>query len=258
MNGDPTRLAQVVSNLLTNAARYTDVGGQIVLSANRNNEGQLRISVKDNGVGISEEMQAQIFELFFQGKQNIDRAHGGLGIGLSIVKNIVELHGGTVKAKSRGIGSGSEFIVTLPALTLSPTSGEMAPAQMDALEAGCKRRVMLVDDNEDAANALGTLLESHGHEVEIFYDPVTALSAVPHFKPEIAVLDIGLPVLNGYELAVKLRSVMGEQPCRLIALTGYGQEADKAKSELAGFEKHLVKPVSLNQLAGLINSPDLH
>jgi PAS domain S-box-containing protein len=258
MNGDPTRLAQVVSNLLTNAARYTDIGGQIVLSANQDNEGQLRISVKDNGVGISEEMQAQIFELFFQGKQNIDRAHGGLGIGLSIVKNIVELHGGTVKAKSRGAGSGSEFIVTLPALRLAPESAAMVPAQMGVLEEGCKRRVMLVDDNEDAANALGTLLESHGHEVEIFYDPVTALSAAQHFKPEIAVLDIGLPVLNGYELAAKLRSVMGEQPCRLIALTGYGQEADKAKSQIAGFEKHLVKPVCLNQLAGLINSPDLH
>lgn len=254
INADPTRIAQVVSNLLTNAARYTDSGGEITLSARREDD-QLRISVQDNGVGIAEEMQAQIFELFFQGKQNIDRAHGGLGIGLAIVKNIVELHRGTVESKSRGVGLGSEFIVRLPIKASGPATADVKANQHNALEAAiCKRRVMLVDDNEDAVDALGTLLEASGHEVQVFYDPVAALSAVQHFKPEIAVLDIGLPVLSGYELATQMRALMREQHCRFIALSGYGQEADKIRSKAVGFEQHLVKPVRLDQIASLINS----
>lgn len=257
MNGDPVRLAQVVANLLTNAARYTDNGGQIVLSVRQESVNQLWISVKDNGAGIPEEMLVQIFELFYQQKQNIDRAQGGLGIGLSIVKNIVALHGGTVEAKSHGLGYGSEFILKLPVRSLSVAHRE--PVTVHAAEVKtmvCKRRVLLVDDNVDAASTLGKLLEASGHEVEVFNDPVKALSAVRRFKPEIAVLDIGLPVLNGYDLAIQLRSALGSQSCRLIALTGYGLEADKAKSRAAGFEQHLLKPINPEQIISLINSAD--
>ncbi len=256
VQGDPMRLAQVVSNLLTNAARYTDTGGEIILSARRDNANQLCISVRDNGIGIPDEMLTQIFHLFFQRKQDIDRAQGGLGIGLSIVKNIIELHGGSVEAKSAGIGHGSEFILTLPvtSLLIKPESATAQTAEVETM--ACKRRIMVVDDNEDAADTLAELFELNGHEVKVFYDPIAALAGAPEFKPEIAVLDIGLPVLDGYELAARLRSVMDGLPCRLIALTGYGQEADKAKTQAAGFEQHLVKPVRMSQINQLLVSPD--
>jgi CheY-like chemotaxis protein len=254
MNGDPVRLAQVVANLLNNAARYTDSGGHIALSARQEGGNQLCISVKDNGAGIPEEMLVQIFELFYQGKQNIERAQGGLGIGLSIVKNLVALHGGTIEARSRGLGYGSEFVLKLPVKSLSAELAAPVAAPVSEVETAiCKRRILLVDDNVDAATTLERLLEASGHDVEVFSDPVSALSAVRRFKPEIAVLDIGLPVLNGYDLAAQLRSALDGQPCRFIALTGYGQEADRAKSHAAGFEQHLVKPISPEQIIGLIN-----
>lgn len=255
MTGDPVRLAQAVSNLLTNAARYTSKGGHIVLSATCVSSDCLCISVKDNGVGLSDSMLGSIFELFFQAKQTIDRTQGGLGIGLALVKNIVELHGGTVEAKSEGIGCGSEFVLKLPLNGLStklPALKETASLATSVQ----KRRIMLVDDNFDAVNTLGKLLELSGHNVELFDNPMEALSAVKRFNPEIAVLDIGLPVLNGYELADEIRAAMGDHSCRLIALTGYGQEADRAKSRAAGFEKHFVKPVSVDQVIRWINSDE--
>lgn len=257
MNGDPVRLAQVVANLLNNAARYTADGGQIALTASRESEDWLRISVKDNGAGMPEHVLAKIFNLFYQGKQNIDRAQGGLGIGLAIVKSITELHGGTAEARSRGVGHGSEFILRLPLHSPSASLPDLAPVRsVDAEASTCKRRILLVDDNVDAAATLGKLLESNGHQVAVFSDPVAALSAVQRVKPDVAILDIGLPVLSGYELAVQLRAAMGSQPCQLIALTGYGQEADKAKSRSAGFEHHLVKPINPKQIIGLLNVTD--
>jgi PAS domain S-box-containing protein len=252
MAGDPVRLAQVVTNLLTNAARYTENGGHITLSAARETEDVVRIIVKDDGIGIPDELLPRIFDLFLQGKQSLDRAAGGLGIGLSLVKNITELHGGTVKAESRGVGFGSEFILRLPIKSPSEKPAASDNMQSNALVPS-KRRVMLVDDNVDAVNTLEKLLTHCGHVVEVFNDPVAALSATPRFKPQIAVLDIGLPVLNGYDLALEMRSIMGDHPCRMIALTGYGQDVDRAKSQAAGFERHLVKPINPDQIISVVN-----
>jgi len=251
--GDPVRLAQVVSNLLTNAARYTEPGGHVRLRAGRENEDWLRISVTDDGVGMAPELRAQVFDLFFQGKRSIDRAEGGLGIGLSLVKNIVELHGGRVEARSEGKGRGSEFMVLLPLLTPGATAQDV-PALPQAAPSAARRRIMLVDDNVDGAETLARLLSAHGHEVRVFHEPIAALAAVPAFRPDLAVLDIGLPVLDGYELARRMRTLLDGHPCRLVALTGYGQEADKARSGQAGFERHLVKPVNPDLVVELVAS----
>jgi len=251
--GDPVRLAQVVSNLLTNAARYTEPGGHVRLRAGRADADWLRISVLDDGVGMAPELRAQVFDLFFQGKRSIDRAEGGLGIGLSLVKNIVELHGGRVEAKSEGKGRGSEFVVLLPLLTPGAAAEDSALPPLSAPSAA-RRRIMLVDDNVDGAETLARLLVAHGHEVRVFHEPIAALAAVRAFRPDLAVLDIGLPVLDGYELARRMRTLLDGHPCRLVALTGYGQEADKARSGQAGFERHLVKPVNPDLVVDLAAS----
>jgi PAS domain S-box-containing protein len=252
--GDPMRLAQVVANLLTNAARYTEPGGHVRLRAARDGNGWLRISVLDDGVGMAPALRAQVFDLFFQGKRSIDRAEGGLGIGLSLVKNIVELHGGRVEARSEGKGRGSEFVVMLPLLTPGAGAAENVPAPQPAPSAA-RRRIMLVDDNVDGADTLARLLGAHGHEVRVFHEPIAALAAVRAFRPDLAVLDIGLPVLDGYELARRMRVLLEDHPCRMVALTGYGQEADKARSGQAGFEHHLVKPVNPDLVVALAASP---
>jgi PAS domain S-box-containing protein len=252
VDGDSVRLAQVVSNLLTNAARYTPVGGEIVLSVSAQ-DGKVAISVKDNGIGIAPDMLPRIFDLFYQGERGIDRSEGGLGIGLALVKNLVEMHGGTVEAKSAGKDAGSEFTVCLSLGELQPHEEE---TREDALATsshtdGC--RVMIVDDNDDAATALGQLLEKQGHTVQVFNEPLAALAAAAHFAPQAAILDIGLPLIDGYELAERLRAQLGEKPCRLIALSGYGQASDKLKSKAAGFAHHLVKPVQAEMLLSLID-----
>jgi PAS domain S-box-containing protein len=255
--GDPVRLAQVVTNLLTNAARYTDPGGRIVLGAAREGAQWLRISVADNGMGLAPDMLTSVFGLFVQGKRSMDRSEGGLGVGLALVKNIVELHGGSVEACSEGKGQGSEFIVRLP---IRPRRGERsasaAPAPAMAPPEAGQYRIMVVDDNVDGAAMLGRLFEEHGHLVEVFHDPVAALASVQQFRPDIAVLDIGLPVLDGYQLATRMRARLGTHPCRLIALSGYGQDADKDRSREAGFELHLVKPISPDEVAALGTDPD--
>ena len=249
--GDPVRLAQVVSNLLTNAARYTEPGGQLWLRARRDGPDALEISVRDTGIGLAPEVREQVFELFFQGKRGIDRAEGGLGIGLALVKNIVELHGGSVQAHSAGRGLGSEFVVRLP---LRSTALVQAPAEPlpVLVAAGAPQRVLLVDDNADGADTLGRLLRAHGHTVEVYYDPVSALAALERFSPTVALLDIGLPVLDGYQLAARIRARPSGQGCRLVALSGYGQAADHARSQAAGFERHLVKPVDPDEAARVV------
>ena len=251
-HGDPARLAQVVANLLTNAARYTQAGGRIQLWAAEEGAG-LAIGVKDNGIGIPPEVLPRVFDLFFQGKRNVDRAEGGLGIGLTLVKNLVALHGGRMEASSGGPGQGSEFVIRLPA-TSPPLPA--APAQIDALPApqpaAGKKRVLVVDDNEDAAELLGEMLRTVGHEVAVVNDPIAALTLLDEFRPEVAVLDIGLPVMDGYELAMKMRVTKAGAGCRLIALTGYGQDHDRARSAQAGFAVHLVKPVDLDRLLAIV------
>lgn len=251
--GDPVRLAQVVSNLLTNAARYTEPGGRLWLRARRDGLDAIEISVRDTGIGLAPEVREQVFELFFQGKRGIDRAEGGLGIGLALVKNIVELHGGSVQAHSAGRGLGSEFVVRLPQRSAALVQ---APAQpLPALvPAAAPQRVLLVDDNADGADTLGRLLRAHGHTVEVYHEPVSALAALDRFSPTVALLDIGLPVLDGYQLAARIRALPAGQGCRLVALSGYGQAADHARSQAAGFERHLVKPVDPDEAARVVAS----
>jgi PAS domain S-box-containing protein len=256
-SGDPTRLAQVVCNLLTNAARYTDPGGQVTLRACREGA-NIAISVTDNGRGLAPEFLPHVFQLFSQGHQGVERAEGGLGIGLALVRNLVELHGGTVEATSDGPGHGSEFIVRLP--VGHAESGEAGPMPSGKLVSSSReqRRILIVDDNADAAELLGMLLRSNGHSVQIAHDPLEALRVVEAFEPQVALLDIGLPVMDGYELAERLRA-RTRGACRLIALTGYGQESDRKRSEASGFDGHLVKPVDTDLLiAALHGQADAH
>lgn len=252
--GDPIRLAQVIANLLTNAARYTDVGGIIHVSVRRE-DSELVISVRDNGRGISAEMLPLIFNLFVQGQRSADRAEGGLGIGLALVKNLVSLHGGTVSASSKGAGQGSEFTVRLPASSAhSPVQASSLPAtpSIAAGQPSQRLRVLVVDDNSDAAELLAQALRIFGHEVRVANDPSLALRLTETFQPAVALLDIGLPGMDGYELAASMRTKLKTANCRLLAITGYGQEHDRIRSEKAGFHAHLIKPVDLQQLMQII------
>ena len=248
--GDPVRLAQVVSNLLTNAARYTEPGGRIWLSARRDGDA-IAICVRDTGIGLAPEMRDQVFELFFQGKRSIDRAEGGLGIGLALVRNIVELHGGSVEARSAGRGQGSEFVVRLPLRSVGLVAEAALPVPVAATPVA-PQRVLIVDDNADGADTLGRLLSAHGHQVEVYHDPVAALAAVERLQPTVALLDIGLPVLDGYQLAARIRALPAGRACRLVALSGYGLAADHARSAECGFERHLVKPISPEEAARVV------
>jgi CheY-like chemotaxis protein/anti-sigma regulatory factor (Ser/Thr protein kinase) len=242
-------LAQVVANLLTNAARYTNVGGTVWLSAARDAE-QIVIRVADNGSGISADMLTHIFEPFVQGKRTQERAEGGLGLGLALVKNLVSLHGGEVEARSDGPGTGSVFSIRLPALA-TDSGIESASAKPAPISTSRGRNVLVVDDNADAADLLELMLQAAGHRVTTVHDPLEALEVLDTLDPEVAVLDIGLPVMDGYELGSRLR---GHKPnCRLIALTGYGQGEDRARSAAAGFHVHLVKPVDIEDLLAAIN-----
>jgi CheY-like chemotaxis protein len=234
---------QVVSNLLTNAARYTEPGGRIWLRARRDGADAVEISVRDTGIGLAPAMHEQVFELFFQGKRSIDRAEGGLGIGLALVRNIVELHGGSVEARSAGRGLGSEFVVRLPLHGVTELSAPVAVTAAPAIDSA-PQRVLVVDDNADGANTLARLLTAHGHTVEVYHDPVAALAAIERFQPHVALLDIGLPVLDGYQLAARIHALPAGRLCRLVALTGYGQATDRARSQASGFAAHMVKPIS--------------
>ncbi len=252
VDADPTRLAQVFQNLVTNAAKYSEPKSLVELRARREGE-QIVVEVHDDGMGIAPELLPRLFELFVQGERTIDRAEGGLGIGLTIAKSLCELHGGTIDVRSEGAGKGSTFIVTLPRAVevrapISPSG--RATERMAALPTGT--RVLVVDDNIDAAEMLRAFLEALGHEPAVAHDGPAALELATTFKPDIAVLDIGLPVMNGYELAERLRATLGSEKLRLIAVTGYGQDADRARAREAGFEHHLIKPVELDALLSLL------
>jgi PAS domain S-box-containing protein len=240
LEADPTRLAQVISNLLNNAAKYTPRGGSVRLTAERV-DGMAVISVKDSGIGIPAEMLEPIFDMFTQVDGSLERSHGGLGIGLTLVKRLVEMHGGTVEARSSGTNQGSEFVVRLPALVGllhdPPSSKRHDPAS------SAKRRILVVDDNENAAKVLGMLLTALGNEVRIAFDGFTGIALAESFLPEIILLDIGMPKLNGYETALRIREQPWGKSIVLAALTGWGQEEDKRRTREAGFDHHFVKPI---------------
>jgi signal transduction histidine kinase len=250
---DPARLAQVISNLLTNAAKYTPAGGQIKVTAGAEGD-DVVLSVRDTGIGIAPEMLPRIFDLFAQERQAIDRAQGGLGLGLAIVRSLMTLHDGSVTARSDGRGQGSEFVIRLPHIQASEPKQPAKPLR--AYPGGGRAdglRVLVVDDNQDAALLLAEALAATGHTTETAHDGPTALRAAVAFKPHVALLDIGLPVMDGFELAAQLRLLPELRRTRLIAITGYGQEHDRRRSASAGFDAHLVKPVDIEELGRLVD-----
>ena len=244
--GDAARLAQVFANLLTNASKYTPPAGLVSVRASRDAE-TLRVSVSDTGIGIAPEILPHVFEVFVQGARR-DAVRAGLGLGLAIVRSLTELHGGTVRARSNGPHAGSEFVVELPLLgTAAYRSLRPTPRETPRMLAH-PMRVLVVDDNVDAAEMLAEWLGTIGHGVRVAGDGPTALEVAANFRPDVALLDIGLPVMDGYEVARRLRELPGCKRTRLIALTGYGQESDYDRSRRAGFEDHLVKPVDLDAI----------
>jgi len=244
-------MTQVVSNLLTNAAHYTAPGGRIQVTAERR-DGDVVLAVRDNGIGIDANLLPHVFDMFVQDPRGSDRSQGGLGLGLSLVRMLTELHGGTVHAHSEGPGRGSTFTIRLPASAQNepqPSAPRTAAAWPVSEVA---RRVLVVDDNRDAAVMLSALLAHAGHKVQVAADASHALSLAEGFRPQIAILDIGLPVMDGYALGRELRARMGREPPILIALTGYGQEQDRRRSAEAGFVSHLVKPVDPRRLINIV------
>jgi signal transduction histidine kinase len=248
---DPARLAQVFANLLNNAAKYTDVGGRIWLRA-RVDGPNLVVGVKDDGPGLTKELRKHAFELFMQGPQTRARARGGLGIGLTLVRRLVELHDGTVEAVSEGPGKGTEFVVRLP-LRLPPVADGVPP--MAAVPAGPKRRILVVDDNVDAAEALGELLRDYGHEVATAHNGPQALDNARLHHPEIILLDISMPEMDGYEVARRIRDEVGLGDALLIALSGYGEDRHRRLAREAGFDQHVTKPVDTSKLEALLKLP---
>ncbi|MBQ5946824.1 PAS domain S-box protein [Massilia sp. ST3] len=247
VHGDRKRLVQVLSNLLSNAAKYTPAGGRIEL-AMRIEGGFAEIAVRDNGIGMSPELVASAFELFRQGKRTPDRSQGGLGIGLALVRSLVQLHGGGVAARSEGEGKGSEVVVRLP-LHRPPAVKDAAVPDAQAVPAGASLRVMVVDDNADSAELAAMFLRAVGHEVAIAYRAEAALDKARAFDPQVCFLDIGLPDMDGNELARRLRRLPGLEGIRLAAMTGYGQPFDRLSSAAAGIDAYFVKPVAMDELA---------
>ena len=255
VHGDEDRLSQVMANLLTNAAKYTDRGGAIDVAAAREGE-EVVLRVRDSGMGIAPELLPRIFDLFIQGERALDRSQGGLGLGLSIVRSLVEQHGGRVSAASGGPGKGSELCVRLPLLAVdaapSAPSLAAAPAVAPSPAPERARRVLVVDDNRDAAELLAEALCTVGHDARVAFNGPEAIDLARQLIPEIAFLDIGLPVMDGYELARRLRALPGCAAMYLVAVTGYGQSTDRQRSREAGFEDHLVKPVELEEVHRII------
>jgi signal transduction histidine kinase/ActR/RegA family two-component response regulator len=248
VDADEVRLGQVLDNLLGNAIKFTAPEGSIALALRRAGE-QAEITVADDGMGMPPEVQEHVFDLFYQAPQGADRSRGGLGLGLAIVRSLVEMHGGSVHARSAGVGRGSVFTLRLPAVEPPQRAG---PTGGEAEAAGGQGRILLVDDNQDAAETSAALLELAGYEVRVAYDPGVALAALERFEPQVAVLDIGLPGMNGYELAARVRAHPKGRNCYLVALTGYGTAADITRARAAGFRQHLVKPASPEALLAAV------
>jgi PAS domain S-box-containing protein len=251
VEGDATRLAQVFANLLNNAAKYTNEGGRVTVTVERAG-GEVVVRVRDTGIGIPAELLPRVFDLFTQGDRSLARSEGGLGIGLTLVRRLVEMHGGRVEAFSDGPGKGSEFVVRLPILERRRGRRTGLAEAEAARPQTAARRILVVDDNQDAAESLALLLRAEGHEVRTAPDGATALDLVPAYQPEVVLLDIGLPKMDGYEVARRLRAREGGRCGLLVALTGYGQEEDRRRATEAGFDAHLVKPADLGVLHELL------
>jgi len=268
--GDPTRLTQAIANVLGNAAKYTDKGGQIWLSA-AVRDASVEIRVGDNGIGIHPDLLPHVFELFTQLDRNDGRTQGGLGIGLALVQRLVQMHGGQVTARSEGPGRGAEFVIRLPLLQeeaqpaqgpqaptpeAAPSAAEVVSVMSPLVAAGAQRvarRILIADDNNDALESLATLLQLSGHEVFTATNGGTALQSAERHLPEVALLDIGMPLLDGYEVAKRIRTQPWGKRITLIALTGWGQDSDRRRSREAGFDSHLVKPLDLETLTDLLD-----
>ncbi len=258
IDGDPTRLIQIVGNILSNAVKYTDAGGRIELTACAGGE-LIEIRVRDNGIGIDPALIPDVFNLFAQAQASrLDQgSQTGLGIGLALVKRLVELHGGQVEARSDGLGTGSEFIVRLPRLAHaaveSPARGDAKATDADSLS-GTRRRILIADDNHDALESLAQLLQLAGHEVHQAGDGLHALALAAEVRPELMLLDIGMPGLDGYEVAQRVRGLEWGGSTMLVAVTGWGQDSDRRRSREAGFDAHWVKPLDAHKLATLLDS----
>jgi PAS domain S-box-containing protein len=249
IDADPVRINQVIQNLLHNAAKFTPNGGRIEIAAARDGE-QVVIRVKDNGIGMTQQLLKTAFELFKQGQQGIDRPEGGLGVGLTLADRLVALHGGTIEARSEGLGRGSEFIVRLP-VQQGAAAVVAGAAEDDDGAPGVRRRVLIVEDNADAANALRYLLENDGHEVKVAAEGAAGLELARDFKPDVLLLDIGLPRLSGYEIAKQIRADASLREVIIIAITGYGQAGDRERALAVGFDHYLTKPVEFGDLRRL-------
>jgi signal transduction histidine kinase len=256
LDGDGVRLAQVLSNLVNNATKFSSQGARISLSASYA-DGEVKISVKDEGSGIDPAFLPHIFELFAQADQSLDRSQGGLGIGLTLVKHLVELHGGRVEAQSEGVGCGTEVTVHLPAQQACGTATPVAPVapRPASSRPNAAPRILVVDDLAASAETLMTLLEMEGFEVKIASDGAAALQLAQDFRPDVVLLDIGLPGMNGFEVAHQLRNLPASRDALLIALTGYGEAESRSRSAQAGFDFHMVKPADVNLLLSLIANP---
>jgi PAS domain S-box-containing protein len=253
VNGDMTRLSQVILNLLHNAAKYTPEGGRIQINTARDGD-HVVIKVRDNGIGMPAYLIDKVFDLFIQGGRTLDRSEGGLGIGLTLVQRIVAMHGGRVEAASDGVGKGSEFTVWLPILSNEWREPKSSADQDPQSRLGAtRRRVLVVDDNKDSAESMAVLLRLAGHEVDTAHDGLAALSCAVRSRPEVVLLDIGLPGMNGYDVAKEIRSSAGCDGIRLVAMTGYGQEEDRRHAIEAGFDAHFVKPLSVDDIAEIIS-----
>jgi CheY-like chemotaxis protein len=262
LDADSTRLDQIFGNLLNNASKFTPHGGHCRVTAELVTDGpeapgEVVVRVRDDGDGMAPETLPRVFDLFMQADRSYDRKGGGLGIGLTLVRRLVELHGGSVEARSEGLGQGSELAVRLP--ILAPTNRESerrgSPEPALAPAAAALRRVLVVDDNVDAADSLALLLSLRGHEVAVAYDGPAALKTAGTFHPEAVLLDIGLPGLDGYQVASRLRRRRRTSKALLLALTGYGQEEDQLRSRRAGFDHHLTKPVDPQAIYDLLDRP---
>jgi two-component system CheB/CheR fusion protein len=248
---DPMRMAQAIGNLLANAATFSFASGSIELSA-RESRGAVEVKVRDDGIGIAPDLLPHVFELFVQGDKSLDRAGGGLGIGLTLARHLIEVHGGSVRAFSEGIGKGTEITVRLPTIPLAPATSQATRTFSQAPEAARALRILIVEDNHDTAEALARVIELWGHRVEVTFDGSAALGVAAAFEPEVIVSDLGLPGMDGYQLARGLRRRATGEPTVLVALSGYGRDEDKRRSLEAGFDYHQVKPLDLAWFGALL------